>query len=110
MKTEDAWTELRRHWEECAKDDVNHATPAEREILDRMRIDYHRLEKLGWKPAVYCPKDGSTFLAITAGSSWASPCQYHGEWPMGAWLLLEAGDMWPCYPILWKPLQQKEKK
>lgn len=63
---------------------------------------YHRLKELGWREAMYCPKDGSLFQVIEAGSSGIHECVYHGEWPNGWWITGD-GDMWPSHPILWRP-------
>ena len=54
------------------------------------------------KEAIYCPKDGTVFSAIEAGSTGIFDCIYEGEWPDGAWWALEVGDMWPSHPILFK--------
>jgi hypothetical protein len=63
---------------------------------------YHRLEELGFTPAIYCPKDGSAFEVIEAGSSGIHRCHYSGEWPTGSWLIEDGGDLWPSSPILFR--------
>lgn len=100
----DAWAELKLHWERSAKLDKDYRTQDEKRILGEMFSRYQELVKLGWQDIVYCPKNGTTFLCIDAGSTGVHKCQYLGEWPKGAWWILEAGDMWPSRPILWKPL------
>ena len=52
--------------------------PTEKEALLLAFEAWKRLKELGWKEAIYCPKDGTVFSAI------------------------EAGDMWPSHPILFK--------
>lgn len=61
-----------------------------------------RLKELGWNDAVYCPKDGTEFEVIEAGSSGVHRCIYRGEWPTGGWWILAAGDLWPSRPILYR--------
>lgn len=82
------------------------AMPDTEAALRVMCDSYRRLESLGWKPAIYCPKDGTPFLAIEAGCGKPGICQYHGEWPKGSWFMAEAGDLWPSHPILFKPMEQ----
>lgn len=103
---EDSWTLLRWHWAECAKTDPDYRTPDESRILAEMFDRYEQLRKLGWQDAIYCPKDGSVFLCIEAGSTGVHPCSYTGEWPNGHWFIYSAGDAWPSHPILWKPLTE----
>ena len=62
-----------------------------------------RLEDLGFRDAVYCPKDGSTFDAVEAGCTAVLTCSYLGDWPKGSWFAHEAGDLWPCRPVLFRP-------
>lgn len=72
--------------------------------LDAMARAYLRLTELGWQGAIYCPKDGTVFEAIEAGSTGIHRCHYEGEWPNGHWWAHDAGDMWPSRPILFRPL------
>ena len=100
----DTWTQLRKHWADSAKTQRDWRTPEEKVQLEAAIHPYNELLKLGWQDAVYCPKDGSWFLAICAGSTGVFPCCYRGEWPTGGWWVAEAGDEWPAHPILWKPM------
>ncbi len=78
--------------------------PNEKSALKQMSEAFTRLKELGWKEAIYCPKDGSTFKAIEAGSTGIhESCHYSGEWPKGMWWISAAGDLWPSRPILFKP-------
>lgn len=99
-----AWTDLRAHWAASAKNDPDYRTPEERVLLLEMFQRYESLRKAGWQDIIYCPKDGTSFLSISAGSTGVHSCHYEGEWPKGSWWISEAGDMWPAYPILWKPI------
>jgi len=84
-------------------------SPKEAAALDVMWRGYDDLWRLGWKDIIYCPKDGSHFLAITAGATAVFECNYIGEWPDGSWWIYD-GDVWPARPILWKPLPDAEGK
>ena len=76
--------------------------PDEKAALKQMFEAHLRLKELGWNESIYCPKDGSVFSAIEAGSTGVHKCKYDGEWPTGSWWILD-GDMWPSRPILWRP-------
>ena len=78
--------------------------PTEEDAMAAMQEAFERLKDLGWKEAMYCPKDGTPFLAIEAGCCAAGVCQYLGEWPKGSWWMHSGGDLWPSRPILWKPI------
>jgi hypothetical protein len=77
----------------------------------RMLTDAHqRLKELGWREAIYCPKDGAPFLAIEPGSSGFHTCSYQGDWPNGHWWVEDAGDVWPSHPCLFKPIAGEKEK
>lgn len=76
--------------------------PTEQDALNLMHDCYERLKELGWQDAIYCPKDGTEFDAIEAGSTGIHRCHYDGEWPTGHWLVADAGDLWPSRPILYR--------
>jgi len=102
-----SFTDLRRHWNEATAKEPEYCSPEEIGILDVMVTIFHEMKKRGWREIVYCPKDGSSFLAVEAGSPSAVVCTYSGEWPRGGWWAHCHGDMWPARPILWKPLPPK---
>jgi hypothetical protein len=91
-------------WREAERKRIEYRTKGEEALLLEMLDRYQGLKELGWSDAVYCPKDGSTFLAIEAGSSGVFPCTYQGAWPDGKYWTEADGDLWPSRPILWKPL------
>ena len=76
--------------------------PDDEAALAVMGRAYERLRKLGWRNACYCPKDGSTFEVIEAGSIGIHRAHYEGEWPDGCWWIHEDGDLWPSRPILFR--------
>ena len=76
--------------------------PTEADALRVMFTAWQRLKELGWNNAIYCPKDGSEFSAIEAGSTGIHRCTYSGKWPDGHWWVHD-GDTWPSRPILWRP-------
>lgn len=87
---------------EKAKADRAEKMPDEKAALRQMFEAHTRLVELGWKEAMYCPKDGSMFSAIEPGSVGIHKCSYSGEWPTGSWWVYD-GDVWPSRPILWRP-------
>jgi hypothetical protein len=76
--------------------------PDERAAILQMFEAVQRLKELGWNDAIYCPKDGSEFDAIEAGSTGIHRCHYDGEWPDGRWWVADNGDLWPSRPILFR--------
>ncbi|MEE8274985.1 MAG: hypothetical protein V3R88_09970 [Alphaproteobacteria bacterium] len=87
---------------ERAKSKRAEAMPDEQAAIDQMFEAYQRLNELGWNAAIYCPKNGTIFDAIEAGSTGIHKCHYHGEWPTGSWWVHAAGDLWPSRPCLWR--------
>lgn len=73
----------------------------EEDALLQMFHGWDRLRRLGWKEIMYCPKDGTHFQAIEAGSTGIHDANYEGTWPDGHWWVFD-GDMWPSRPILFK--------
>ena len=76
--------------------------PDERSALVALTEAYHRLMDFGWREAIYCPKDGSPFHVIEAGSSGIHDGWYEGSWPDGRWWVADGGDNWPSRPILFR--------
>jgi len=91
-------------WAQCKADEAKRAKdmPTEKEALSVMFEAFQRMRELGWRQAVYCPKDGTPFQAIEAGSTGIHECSYSGEWPKGTWWVHAEGDLWPSRPILYK--------
>lgn len=78
------------------------AMPNEMAAINALFEAWLRLKELGWSEAQYCPKDGTSFQAIEAGSTGIHPCFYEGEWPDGHWIVGEGMDCGPGRPILFK--------
>lgn len=78
------------------------ALPDEKSCLATMFDGFDRLRELGWREACYCPKNGTVFDSISAGSTGIHDCYYQGEWPKGNYWILDGGDIWPAHPILFK--------
>lgn len=76
--------------------------PDERAAIDALFESFQRLRELGWREAIYCPKDGTPFKAIEAGSTGIHPCFYMGDWPTGSWMVGDGMDCGPSHPILFK--------
>jgi hypothetical protein len=75
--------------------------PDEQSAILALQEAHTRLKELGWRDAIYCPKDGKHFKAIEAGSTGIHDCNYQGEWPKGSWWLYD-NDVWPSRPILFR--------
>ena len=76
--------------------------PDDSAALNVMFEAWQRLKELGWREAMYCPKDGTEFEVIEAGSTGIHSCHYSGEWPKGCYLVHSDGDLWPSTPILFR--------
>jgi hypothetical protein len=68
-----------------------------------------RLKEFGWNDAIYCPKNGTQFLVIEAGSTGQHRCIYEGDWPNGHWWILEDGDMSPSRPTLFRAIASEDR-
>lgn len=79
-----------------------HRLPDEEACLRAMFDAWQRLRDLGWREIQHCPKDGTVFLSIEAGSTGIHDCHYQGDWPTGLWWVHEARDLWPARPMLFK--------
>jgi len=82
--------------------------PTDQDAINLMNAAYNRLKRLGWKEAVYCPKDGSSFEAIEPGSTGIHQTHYDGEWPNGHWWVAAGGDLWPSRPCLYRPTEAEK--
>lgn len=76
--------------------------PDEQSAIHAMFDAWLRLKELGWNEAQYCPKDGSVFDVIEAGSTGIHRCRYDGQWPTGHWWILVDNDLWPSQPVLFR--------
>ncbi|PZT91958.1 hypothetical protein [Sphingomonas sp.] len=81
--------------------------PTERDAIEIFHAAFHRLKALGWREAIYCPKDGSSFDAIEPGSTGIHNTSYQGEWPTGSWWI--DGDS-PSRPCLYRPTEAEERQ
>ncbi len=75
--------------------------PDQHAALSVMFEAYLRLKELGWRDACYCPKDGTLFDVIEAGSTGIHECHYQGDWPGTYWIHSD-NDLWPARPILFR--------
>ena len=66
-----------------------------------------RLKELGWREAMYAPKDGTGFDAIEPGSTEIHLCHYCGEWPEGDWWISAHGDLYSARPVLFRKKAQE---
>lgn len=94
-------------WDAFAARDGFYAAmlPTEQDAIKMLFVAFDRLRKLGWREAIYCPKDGSAFDAIECDSTGIHRTHYSGEWPTGTWLIEEEGDLSPSRPVLYRPTE-----
>lgn len=97
------------HAQRCHEDRVARM-PDEKTALQHLHDAYTRLRDMGWRDAIYCPKDGSTFEIIEVGSTGIHRAHYSGEWPTGSWWAEDAGDLWPSRPALFRLLPEDQAK
>lgn len=72
--------------------------PTEQDAILVMFKAWERLKELGWREAVYAPRDGRALEFIEAGSTGIHPGHRDEKY---TWLH-EAGDLWPSHPILFR--------
>lgn len=84
--------------------------PDEQAAIRTLHDAWLRLKELGWRESMYCPKDGSLFKVIEAGSTGIFDCSYRGKWASGHFLIHDGGDLWPSHPILFKLLPGDQAK
>ena len=97
--------EVQMLWDaiEIGRKDRAALMPTEKDALRVMFYAYQRLEELGWRSAIYCPKDGTIFDSISAGSTGIHDSYYDGDWPKGRYWTFDGGDLWwPGNPILFR--------
>jgi hypothetical protein len=94
---------------EAAKKQRDELMPDERAAIKLFFDAWLRLKDFGWGEAIYCPKDGSPFEVIEAGSTGTHRCRYEGEWPTGSWWV-EDGDIWPSRPVLFRLYPEDQAK
>lgn len=51
--------------------------------LSQASIARERLQSLGWRDGIYCPKDGADFALVQWGSTGIHRGHYMGTWPDG---------------------------
>lgn len=83
--------------------------PDEKSAINHMWDGWYRLKDFGWREAIYCPKDGTSFQVIEPGSTGIFPCHYQGEWPAGSWWIEEDGGC-PSHPVLFKLYPEDQAK
>jgi len=85
-------------------------TPNQFAALEKLQEAYCDLKRLGFQDIIYCPKDGSIFEVIEAGSTGVHDCYYEGTWPDGHWnVVCSDGDEGSSYPILWRMKREPER-
>lgn len=84
--------------------------PDDKAAIEAMFQAHERLRELGWRDAIYCPKDGSHFQVIEPGSTGIFDGWYEGEWPKGSWWAADADDIYPSHPVLFRLYPEDQAK
>jgi hypothetical protein len=97
---------------EKAKEDRAARMPDEKAARTLMFDAFVRLRELGWNDIIYCPKDGTRFEVIEAGSTGVFSCHYEGEWPNGHFMVSDGQDIYPSStgPIMFRLYPDDEAK
>lgn len=84
--------------------------PDEQTALREISRAMQRLRDFRWRDGIYCPKDGSEFEVIEAGSTGIFRCRYDGEWPDGMWMTFADGDVYPSSrpPLMYRHLPEAQ--
>lgn len=79
-------------WNACEADKARRAEtmPTTDDALSALSSAKERLRELGWRSAIYCPKEGQEFAVIEWGCTGIFPAVYHGEWPTGKLLYCDS--------------------
>jgi hypothetical protein len=96
--------------EKAAKKRRAQQMPTAQAAINTLFLAWLRLKELGWREAMWCPKDGSQFLAVEAGSTGIHNCHYQGKWPDGTYWVLGEEESFPSHPILFKPSPKKVRQ
>lgn len=97
---------------DAAKADREKRMPDEQAALRAMQDAWIRLNELGWRPGVYCPRDGTHFRVIELGSTGIFDGDCHGEWPRCTWTTYDEHDAYPSSqaPSLFKLYPEDQAK
>jgi len=99
-------------WEasEAAQAKAEADFPDEQTALREISRAVQRLRDFGWRDGIYCPKDGSEFDIIEAGSTVVFRCRYDGKWPDGMWMTFCDGDVYPSIraPLMFRLLPEAQ--
>ena len=98
--------EAERIWREIERENERRRIemPTSHHALQTMFRAYARLEDMGWRRGMYCPKDGAEFACITLGSTGIFTAFYSGEWPTG-YLHIE-DEIGGVDGMMWKPIAE----
>lgn len=99
------WSDLKKHWAECDKKERSQRESWAHENMLKINDLMLAIKQDGWRDIIYCPKDGTEFLAWSPEYKTPFICKYMGNWPNGSWWAFCSGDMWPALPILFKEIK-----
>lgn len=80
--------------------------PTEQDAIGLMFRAWERLKELGWREAMYAPRDGRMLEFIEAGSTGI----HRGHKEEKFTWIHDAGDLWPANPVLFRePVTEAER-
>lgn len=90
-------------WAECQGRARTRAAnmPTEQRAISTLFDAWYRLKELGWRDAMYVPRDGTLCEFIECGST--SIHKGHADETGRIWLHAD-GDLWPSNPVLFRVL------
>ncbi len=94
---DDAWKEIEERKTKRSK-----LMPTEQDAINMMFECYQRLEDLGWKHAMYAPKNGKPFLSISVGSTGIHKGRFYDE---KYCFVEDGGDLWPSDIYMFKEIK-----
>lgn len=85
------------------------AMPTVEDALKQIAGAMQRLDDLGFRDAIYAPKDGTVVDLIEAGTAIVLSGHYMSYGPGGCFFVHCEGDLWPSNPILFRPRTAPEQ-
>lgn len=96
---EENYEDLKRHLD-LLKQQRAEQMPTVKDALETIFLGYLRLKDMGWNFPMHCPKDGSEFFVVEAGSTGVFPCVYVGKWPDGEYVIRDGDESYSVTPML----------
>lgn len=80
--------------------------PDEAAAINALFDAWQRLQDFGWRDCMYCPKDGSVFDVIEAGSTGIFRCTYDKKPATGTFWVQDLSDLCPSHPFMFREIKK----